>query len=521
MLSKRASKRERKSSGEESSDAGSNHGIRKVVNPFHNPSLGWLKKHWMRALLVGSTLGVVRLALGLASLLLVLLWIVLVVQWIPHENKKLARLVLLPVRLGARVLLLCAGIWRIREHGKPAEWDEARVVVSNHTTLMDAIYFTYRLGPSFLAKIEVKHLPVVGACATLMETVFVDRQKSDSRQAAKAAIKRAVQPNRPPLVVFPEGTFTNGLSLMSWKVGAFEPGLQVQPVGIRYPHKRFNPTGVMCEGKDLLGCLCQIYTSMEVFFLPVYAPTPEEQTNPIKFANNVRAMVADCLDIPVTEHSYEDFKLATLASDSNIPQNFEVKEMKRLFGFNVKELESLIKHFHEMDADQTGTVSFKEFRMAMEKNGMPSQQRLSRVMFEIFDQEGLGEVGFIEFVRGLMLLSNHEYSLSVGHDRQKLAWMLYDRDQDGLLSYSELESCMSLTRGIHDSHRDAQVYPEELLRRTSSLITVSAEDFSRFDGDKDGYLTYKEFCNLCDAFEGVARAPVYIAHAVAPHHFPR
>lgn len=40
----------------------------------------------------------------------------------------------------------------------------------------------------------------------------------------------------PQIIIFPEGTCTNRSCLLSFKPGAFYPGVPVQPVCIKYPN---------------------------------------------------------------------------------------------------------------------------------------------------------------------------------------------------------------------------------------------------------------------------------------------
>ena len=51
---------------------------------------------------------------------------------------------------------------------------------------------------------------------------------------------------------------------------------------------------------------CQFYTSMEIEYLPVYVPNEFEKLNPIAYARNMEAVVANALKIPVTNYCYEN-----------------------------------------------------------------------------------------------------------------------------------------------------------------------------------------------------------------------
>lgn len=54
-------------------------------------------------------------------------------------------------------------------------------------------------------------------------------------------IQRKAGCNRfPRVLLFPEGTTTNGRALISFQLGAFIPGYAIQPVVVRYPHVHFD-----------------------------------------------------------------------------------------------------------------------------------------------------------------------------------------------------------------------------------------------------------------------------------------
>ena len=50
----------------------------------------------------------------------------------------------------------------------------------------------------------------------------------------------------PSVLLFPEGTTTNGRTLISFKLGAFAPGFPIQPVVIRYPFVHFDVSWYVC-----------------------------------------------------------------------------------------------------------------------------------------------------------------------------------------------------------------------------------------------------------------------------------
>ncbi len=72
----------------------------------------------------------------------------------------------------------------------------------------------------------------------------------------------------PHLLIFPEGTTTNGQQLLEFQRGAFATGKPVQPMLLRYPFKHLDPSFVD-DGPSML-CLivrmvCQVYNQVRVY----------------------------------------------------------------------------------------------------------------------------------------------------------------------------------------------------------------------------------------------------------------
>lgn len=71
------------------------------------------------------------------------------------------------------------------------------------------------------------------------QPIYVIRENQSSRQnTIKTVIERANSDRHwPQIIIFPEGTCTNRSCVLSFKPGAFYPGVPVQPVCIRYPNQ--------------------------------------------------------------------------------------------------------------------------------------------------------------------------------------------------------------------------------------------------------------------------------------------
>jgi len=142
----------------------------------------------------------------------------------------------------------------------------------------------------------------MGFNSLVWKCIYVDRL----RESAGAIIKeRSTDTKLPPVVVFPEGTTSNGKQLITFHTGAFLSGEPVQPVIFRYPHKHFSPSWESISAiRHLFRLMTQISNYLEITILPLYMPSEEEKRNPELYAKNVRKVMADALKVPVKDYSF-------------------------------------------------------------------------------------------------------------------------------------------------------------------------------------------------------------------------
>ena len=115
------------------------------------------------------------------------------------------------------------------------------VILANHQSHADvvALFCALPVMPVFLAKQELRSVPLFGRVMQTGGHVFVDRARHDS---AVHTIEDAARQLRPgsPLVVFPEGTRGRRPEISRFKKGGFHLARQAQvaivPVGIRGSH---------------------------------------------------------------------------------------------------------------------------------------------------------------------------------------------------------------------------------------------------------------------------------------------
>lgn len=108
------------------------------------------------------------------------------------------------------------------------------VFVSNHISYLDIPAIGSVLPASFVAKKDVAGWPVFGMLAKLQQTGFIDRSRTAALTQNSAM--GAMLDEGKTLIIFPEGTSTDGRevipfksSLFSLLVGDARPGLMIQP----------------------------------------------------------------------------------------------------------------------------------------------------------------------------------------------------------------------------------------------------------------------------------------------------
>ncbi len=126
---------------------------------------------------------------------------------------------------------------RVKVIGTPLRRDV--FFISNHISWLDILALAGASGTAFVSKAELAEVPVVGWLASLNRTVFVKRENRMGVAAQINSLREALSDNW-SVTVFPEGTVTDGQSLLPFKTSmlrVLEPPpaeVLVQPVMIFY-----------------------------------------------------------------------------------------------------------------------------------------------------------------------------------------------------------------------------------------------------------------------------------------------
>jgi len=96
------------------------------------------------------------------------------------------------------------------------------LLVCNHLSYLDIVVLAALTPCIFVAKREVKRWPVFGWFARLAGTVFVDRERRTKTLHAANAIDAALRSGN-LVVLFPEGTSSDGRAVLPFKSSLLEP----------------------------------------------------------------------------------------------------------------------------------------------------------------------------------------------------------------------------------------------------------------------------------------------------------
>ncbi|XP_042414314.1 lysophospholipid acyltransferase LPEAT1-like [Zingiber officinale] len=207
-------------------------------------------------------------------------------------------------RFASRAMLFTFGFYWIKEtrlslDNEVNEFEKPGAVVSNHISYVDILYHMSSAFPSFVAKRSVAQLPLVGLISKCLGCVYVQREsKSSNFKGVSGIVTERIQKAHkdslcPMMLLFPEGTTTNGDYLLPFKSGAFLAKAPVVPVILKYPYGRFSPAWDSISGvRHVCLLLCQFVNHLEVIHLPVYYPSDQEKEDPKLYAGNVRKLMA-------------------------------------------------------------------------------------------------------------------------------------------------------------------------------------------------------------------------------------
>jgi lyso-ornithine lipid O-acyltransferase len=128
------------------------------------------------------------------------------------------------------------------------------LLVCNHLSYMDVLALGSIAPAVFVAKREVKYWPIFGWFALLAGTVFVERQRREQAAEAVDDIEAMLKAGQ-LLVLFPEGTSSDGRKVLPFKSALLEPatrgGCPLFVGHIAYELEQGDVAEEVCYWKDM------------------------------------------------------------------------------------------------------------------------------------------------------------------------------------------------------------------------------------------------------------------------------
>jgi 1-acyl-sn-glycerol-3-phosphate acyltransferase len=227
--------------------------------------------------------------LGIIPLFLLYVFISGIIRLLPVDRKT-KRVVAMRTASGfARIFLILFGV---RVHVKHRErlhkTGNGLLIVSNHLTYIDILVISTLVPSVFITSVELKNTALLGTLARLSGSIFVERRKPSGLKREIEDIAFALGQGL-PVVLFPEGTTSNGERVQPFKNSLFDSAVMAQadivPVCLRYPranNKRITPQnrdnifyyGGVSFGKHLLRFLSLASVDAEVVPLKAISVHP-------------------------------------------------------------------------------------------------------------------------------------------------------------------------------------------------------------------------------------------------------
>lgn len=206
-------------------------------------------------------------------------------------------------------VLMASARFRIKviDHNERLE-DHSNLYVAPHICMLEAMMMIYAMGHIRPMTAEfTKKLPLFGPFVDASDPIYVKRGEGKGKVSVVDQLRESLEQTEYRHLIFPEGTFTNGRSLLKFKSGAFAVGKPVTPIVFTYPsYKPFWNREESTFLTQLYRISSRVYTPVIMEYLPTYTPSQEELEDAKLYAENVRKYIAAHCDRPLSDKGLKD-----------------------------------------------------------------------------------------------------------------------------------------------------------------------------------------------------------------------
>lgn len=205
--------------------------------------------------------------------------------------------------------LMLAAKFRIEvvDHNESPE-DHSQLYIAPHICILEPMALMRALGHIRPVAASVAGtLPVFGNFVDAADPIYVERNKKEGAPSVVDLLRDSIENTDNRHLIFPEGTYTNGRTLLEFKVGAFAIGKPITPVVFHFPEwVPFWNREESSFGTQLYRLAASRKTPVTIEILPTYHPSQEELDDPALYAKNMRTLLSEHTGRPMSDKSVYD-----------------------------------------------------------------------------------------------------------------------------------------------------------------------------------------------------------------------
>jgi glycerol-3-phosphate O-acyltransferase 3/4 len=193
------------------------------------------------------------------------------------------------VKVGCKIILRAGGV-RVRNIGRKPMVKGRHIFVANHTTYLDYVVLSSHKYPH--AVVAQKHAGLMNFFVNLLQgSVQFERDSKVHRTETRSRLEAFT--GKDAVLVFPEGTCVNNEYTVMFQKGAFQMGIPVCPVAIKYNKALGDPywhTRTQSFSKHFFYVMSRWRTEVSVWWMdPVEAGAGESAE---EFAFRVKSLIS-------------------------------------------------------------------------------------------------------------------------------------------------------------------------------------------------------------------------------------
>ena len=161
-------------------------------------------------------------SLGIIPLFLLFSFITGIISLLPTARRTKRAAAIRVSSFFSRLLLRLLGVHiHVKHKERLLKKSEVLLIVANHLSYIDVLVLSALVPAVFVTSVELKHTAVIGALARLSGSLFVERRKPSGLKREIEYIAFVLGQGL-PVVLFPEGTTSNGDRVHQFKNSLFD-----------------------------------------------------------------------------------------------------------------------------------------------------------------------------------------------------------------------------------------------------------------------------------------------------------